>query len=162
MTVLQPVFLEEADTPSFVAQLEILRTLTPDLTRWLPPIRVGEPVPSEAGAVVVPDMTGVAYRRLADFQRIEGPILVVTSEFGTVSMWDWEIIDFLRRRGGSTIAPTSSAEYRDVLRSLEAKRELASASMLAYLDDLGAGMQPDIFKRFYWWEDGAWPTSRPR
>src|SRR4051812_2466457 len=115
MTVLQPVFLEEADTPSFVAQLEILRTLTPDLTRWLPPIRVGEPVPSEAGAVVVPDMTGVAYRRLAEFQRIEVPILVVTSEFGTVSMWDWEIIDFLRRRGVSTIAPTSSAEYRDVL-----------------------------------------------
>ena len=25
--------------------------------------------------------------------------------------------------------------------------------MLAYQDDLGGGMQPDIFKRFYWWED---------
>jgi L-fucose isomerase-like protein len=25
--------------------------------------------------------------------------------------------------------------------------------MLAYQDDLGAGMQPDIFKRFFWWED---------
>jgi L-fucose isomerase-like protein len=25
--------------------------------------------------------------------------------------------------------------------------------MLAYQDNLGAGKQPDIFKRFYWWED---------
>jgi L-fucose isomerase-like protein len=42
-----------------------------------------------------------------------------------------------------------------VLRSLGTRERLARSSMLAYLDDLGAGMQPDIFKRFYWWEDAC-------
>ncbi len=153
MTRLQPVFLEDVDTPSFVRQLEALRGLTGDLAEWAPPLAVGEPVPPSTSAVIVPDMTGEAYRRLTGFRSIEVPILVVTSEFGTVSMWDWEIIDFLRRRGVRTIAPTSLQEYHDVLRSIGTRERLAAATMLAYQDDLGAGMQPDIFKRFYWWED---------
>jgi len=78
---------------------------------------------------------------------------VITSEFGTVSMWDWEIRDHLRRRGVSTIAPTSLDESYDVCRALAVKGALARSSMLAYQDDLSAGMQPDIFKRFFWWED---------
>jgi hypothetical protein len=90
---------------------------------------------------------------LEGFASLAIPIVIVTSEFGTVSMWDWEIRDFLSRRGVPTLAPTSVAEYRDVIRSLGARRTVAGATMLAYQDDLGGGKQPDIFKRFYWWED---------
>lgn len=155
MTTLQPVYLQDVDTPSFVRQLEVLKDLTGDLASWLPPVAVGDTVPAGVSAVVVPDMTGEAYRRLEGFRAIEPPVLVVTSQFGTVSMWDWEIIGFLRERGVATIAPTSLQEYRDVLRSLGTRERLRVSSMLAYLDDLGAGMQPDIFKRFYWWEDAC-------
>jgi L-fucose isomerase-like protein len=87
------------------------------------------------------------------FRRIQQPILLITSEFGTVSMWDWEIRDYLRRRGISTIAPTSPQECEDICRALATKEALTRSSMLVYQDELGAGMQPDIFKRFYWWED---------
>ncbi|MEV0291607.1 hypothetical protein AB0H36_46405 [Kribbella sp. NPDC050820] len=153
MTVLQPVHLEGPDVPSFVRQLAALQQLSGGQLQWLPPIGLGEPVPAAAHAVIVPDMTGQAYRLLDEFRQIEQPILVVTSEFGTVSMWDWEIIDYLRERGVATIAPTSVEEYRDILGSLEARAQLSRSIMLAYQDDLGAGMQPDIFKRFYWWED---------
>jgi hypothetical protein len=98
-------------------------------------------------------MSGLAYRLLAEFQALRLPILIITSEFGTVSMWDWEIRDYLRRRSVDTVAPTSLGEFHDLCRALGVKQRLAGATMLAYQDNLGAGKQPDIFKRFYWWED---------
>ncbi|MCL2464481.1 MAG: hypothetical protein FWF28_05365 [Micrococcales bacterium] len=151
---LLPVYLEdETPEPDFYTQLAVLKELTSELVDWLDPAPIGAPVPPGVAAVAVPDMNGRAYRKLAEFRRIEVPILVITTEFGTVSMWDWEIRDFLRRRGVATIAPTSLTETLDVCRALALKDELARSTMVAYLDDLGAGMQPWIFKRFYWWED---------
>jgi hypothetical protein len=148
-----PVYLEPSPQPSFARQLDALRLLAEDLVEWLPPVHISAAAGIGATAVVVPDMSGAAYRLLDEFQAIAVPILVITSEFGTVSMWDWEIRDFLRRRGVDTVAPTSLQEYHDVLRALGVKDRLPRSTMLAYLDDLGAGKQPDIFKRFFWWED---------
>lgn len=102
---------------------------------------------------MVPDLSGLAYRMVDSFRRIEVPILLLSTEFGTVLMWDWEIRDHLRRRGVTTIAPTSLTECQDICRTLATQEALKHSSMLAYQDDLGSGMQPDIFKRFYWWED---------
>jgi hypothetical protein len=150
---LVPMYLEDEPKRSFHVQLEHLRTRLGSLVEWLPPAPVASAAPGEASAVVIPDLSGVAYRKLEALRAIERPILVITSEFGTVSMWDWEIRDFLRRRGVATVAPTSLQEAEDICRALAVKATLAGASMLAYQDDLGAGMQPDIFKRFFWWEE---------
>jgi len=152
---LLPVHLDDEPAEAYRTQLRHLQRLAGDAVTWLPGQHVRDAVPAEAAAVVVPDMNGRAYRLLEDFRRIEVPILVVTSEFGTVSMWDWEIRDFLRRRGVGTVAPTSLQEFTDVCRALRTKQNLASGVMLAYQDDLGAGKQPDIFKRFFWWEDSC-------
>ena len=150
---LVPLSLEPVSNDSFTRQLGQLIRLSGDLVEWLPPVYLGDPVPDTASAVVVADMSGLAYRLLEQFRAIGKPILVITSEFGTVSMWDWEIRDYLRRRGVATIAPTSLQEFTDICRALAVKEQLPTAKMLAYQDDLGAGKQPDIFKRFYWWED---------
>lgn len=107
----------------------------------------------DAAAIVIPDMSGLAYRLLKEFQALRLPILIITSEFGTVSMWEWEIRDYLRRRSVDTVAPTSLGEFHDLCRALGVKQRLAGATMLAYQDNLGAGKQGDIFKRFYRWED---------
>ncbi|MFC4242143.1 hypothetical protein ACFOYW_02055 [Gryllotalpicola reticulitermitis] len=150
---LLPVWLEEEPQDSFRNQLAALIELAGDEVDWLPAARVTDAAGIRCTAVVVPDMSGVAYRLLDSFARIEAPILVISTEFGTVSMWDWEIRDFLRRRGVSTLAPTSLTEMHDLFRALAARERLETATMLAYLDDLGGGKQPDIFKRFFWWED---------
>lgn len=150
---LLPVYLEEHPNESFHVQLACLRRLTGALVDWLDPAHIDDRVPDDTSAVVVPDLSGRAYRMVDSFRRIDRPILIITSEFGTVSMWDWEIRDHLRRRGVTTIAPTSLQECEDVCRSLATKEALARSTMLAYQDDLGAGMQAEIFKRFYWWED---------
>jgi hypothetical protein len=150
---LVPVSLEREPGEAFNRQLVELQALSAGLAEWLSPVFIGDAVPDEATAVVVPDISGLAYRLRAEFRRITVPILVVTTEFGTVSMWDWEIRDYLRRRGVATVAPTSIEEFTDLLRALAVRRTLPNTRMLAYLDDLGAGQQPDIFKRFYWWEE---------
>jgi hypothetical protein len=150
---LLPVFLEDYQTEPFRRQLEALKVLSGDFVEWLEPAQVAEAPRISASAVVVPDMSGLAYRLLREFQAIDLPIMIITSEFGTVSMWDWEIRDFLRRRDVDTIAPTSLEEFHDLCRAVGVKERLSSATMLAYQDNLGAGKQPDIFKRFYWWED---------
>jgi hypothetical protein len=150
---LLPVHLEDQSTEAFTVQLTRLRELTGELVDWLDPARIEAPVPHDASAVVVPDLNGRAYRMVDAFRRIDLPILLITSEFGTVSMWDWEIRDHLRRRGVDTIAPSSLQECEDICRTLATKEALSRSTMVVYQDDLGAGMQPDIFKRFYWWED---------
>ncbi len=150
---LLPVHLEARPKRPFHVQLEHLQRRLGDLVEWLAPAPIDAPVPPDASAVVVPDLSGVAYRKLDAFRAIDKPILVITSEFATVSMWDWEIRDFLRRRGVATVAPTSLQESEDICRALGVKETLAQCTMLAYQDDLGAGMQPDIFKRFFWWEE---------
>ena len=150
---LLPVHLEDVPSETLVRQLAKLKELTSELVDWLEPAHIDRPVPAGTSAVVVPDLSGLAYRMVDSFRRIDVPILLLSTEFGTVLMWDWEIRDHLRRRGVATIAPTSLTECEDICRTLATQETLRHSSMLAYQDDLGAGMQPDIFKRFYWWED---------
>lgn len=148
-----PVYLDPEPGEAFHTQLDHLKRLTDSLVEWAAPAHIDAPVPPDVSAVVVPDLNGRAYRMVDSFRRIDKPLLLITSEFGTVSMWDWEIRDHLKRRGVTTVAPTSLQETEDLFRALTTQKALASSTMFAYQDDLGAGMQPDIFKRFYWWEE---------
>ena len=124
---LLPVHLEARPKRPFHVQLEHLQQRLGDLVEWLAPAPIDAPLPPDASAVVVPDLSGVAYRKLDAFRAIDKPILVITSEFATVSMWDWEIRDFLRRRGVATVAPTSLQESEDICRALGVKETLAGA-----------------------------------
>ena len=48
-------------------------------------------VPQSADAVILPQVLGAAYRNIQQLKAIRMALLIITSEFGTVSMWDWEI-----------------------------------------------------------------------
>jgi hypothetical protein len=149
---LAPLYFEPGRDGDFDAQLQALAGLLPDHAELLPPVPLGAAVP-DADAVVFPQLLGEAYRRLADFKALRLPILIVTSQFGTLSMWDWEIIGYLRAEGVSTIAPYNLAQTRRVCNALRVKRELRGTRFLVYQDNPGAGAQASIFKRFYWWEE---------
>ncbi len=149
---LQPLHFSGGRTEAFEAQLNALRALLRDQAEFLEAAPLGAP-PDGADAVVFPEILGEAYRRRHDFQGIEIPILLITSEFGTLSMWDWEIASYLRAEGVTTIAPYTAAQAKHVCRALAVKRELTQSKFLVYQDNPGEGFQPEIFKRFYWWED---------
>lgn len=149
---LVPIYFEPGRDEGFDQQMHTLGELIGDQVELLDPVPLGADLP-EAEAVVVPQLLGEGYRRLADFQAIDLPILIITSEFGTLSMWDWELITYLKREGVTTIAPYSLEQTRKVCEALGVRRQLQRSKFVVYQDNPGKGEQPGIFKRFYWWED---------
>ena len=97
-TRLVPVYFDPGRDSGFDDQVNTLRNLLAEEAEILAPVALGDPIP-DAEAVVFPQMLGEAYRRLGDFKQIGLPLLIVTSEFGTISMWDWEIASYLRTEG---------------------------------------------------------------
>ena len=148
---LVPVYFDPGRDQDFDKQLLKLKDLLADCAEILAPVALGRPLP-DADAAVFPQLLGEAYRRVKDFQAIGLPILIVTSEFGTLSMWDWEIICYLKSHGVQTIAPYNLNQTKAVCRALRVKRELPGTKFLVYQDNPGEGAQASIFKRFYWWE----------
>ena len=147
-----PVYFDPGKDAGFDTQLNILRSLLDDEAEFLAPAELGTPLP-EAEAVVFPQLLGEAYRQVPAFQAIDLPILIITSEFGTLSMWDWEIIEYLKPAGVETIAPYNLQQTKKICAALRVKRELKTTKFLVYQDNPGEGFQAPIFKRFYWWED---------
>lgn len=150
---LVPLYFPNRDA-DFDKQVANLKTLLADYADILDPVPLGASLPA-ADAVVFPQVLGDAYRMLPAFQAIDLPILFITSEFGTMSMWDWEIGSYLSSEGVTTIAPYSIEQTRTICRALVVKRQLRSTRFLAFQDNPGEGFQPSIFKRFYWWEQEA-------
>lgn len=152
-----PVYFESAQDPDFVRQLQFLREVLAEEALLLEPVALGASLPG-ADAVVFPQMLGSAYRMLEEIRAIKLPILVITSEFATMSMWDWEINAFLAAAGVNVIAPYNLEQSRSVCRALALRRELTRSRFLVYQDNPGEGFQPEIFKRFYWWENACTQT----
>jgi len=149
---LVPLYFDPGRDADFDIQLANMQSLLADQAEFLTPMALGEPLP-EADAVVFPQLLGEAYRQLQHFKNIDIPILIITSEFGTVSMWDWEIASYLKSEGVETISPYNLAQTKNICRGLAVKRELQQSSFLVFQDNPGDGFQASIFKRFYWWED---------
>ena len=128
---LAPVYFKSAEDPDFAKQLAQLKLLLAAEADFLAPVALGQPIPAGGespapDAVIFPDMLGDAYRRLEEIQALPQPVLVVTSEFGTVSMWDWEINSFLAAKGVKVIAPNTLEKTKQACRALALKRMLKS------------------------------------
>ncbi len=160
---LVPLCFGLPDDPDLVAQTERLRELLVDVAEILELRPLGSAVPADADAVLFPQLVGDVYRRVPELRELTQPLLVLTSEFGTMAMWDWEIISYLRGEGIATLAPYSLADARTACRALAAKRRLRGGSFLVFQDAPGeGGFQPEIFKRFYWWEEECAERMRDR
>ena len=150
-TRLVPIYFKSKDE-EFDKQLDNLQKLLVEEAEFLKPVELGQPLPP-AEAAVFPQFLGEAYRSVKEFQQIDLPILIVTSEFGAVSMWDWEIASYLKSEGVETIAPYNLAQTQMICRALSVRRTLQQTRFLVFQDNPGKGFQASIFKRFYWWED---------
>jgi hypothetical protein len=150
---LVPIYFKTADDPDFSTQLQKLRTLLADEAEITEPVLLGSDLP-ETDGVIFPQMLGEAYRVVEKIQNLPQPLMIVTSEFGTVSMWDWEINSYLTAKGIKVIGPTSLEKTKQVCRAFALKRQLKRSKLLVFQDNPanGSGNQDAIFKRFYWWE----------
>ena len=150
---LLPVYFSAEPEEEFTRQVATLHRLFDDVANFLEPAPLGSVVPQSADAVILPQVLGVAYRNIQQLKAIRIPLLIITSEFGTVSMWDWEIAAYMRSEGIASLAPSSLEQARKICRALGVKRQLRKSKFLVFQDNPGAGFQASIFKRFYWWED---------
>jgi len=150
---LVPVYFKSAEDPDFVKQLNKLKVLLVEEAEILDPIALGKKLPDTDG-VIFPQMLGDAYRRLNEIKSLPQPLMVVTSEFGTVSMWDWEINSFLTAKGVKVVGPNTLEKTKQACRAFALKRQLQKSKFLVYQDNPASvgGNQDEIFKRFYWWE----------
>ncbi len=150
---LLPVYFTAEPDEEFNRQFAALHRLFDDEAEILAPVALGSPIPHSVDAVVLPEILGAAYRHMPLLKAIPVPLLIITSEFGTVSMWDWEVASCMRSEGIATLAPSTLDQARKMCHALGVKRQLQKAKFLVFQDNPGAGFQASIFKRFYWWED---------
>ena len=148
---LVPLTFEGKDA-DFDVQLDNLKRLLAAEADFLDPAPLGASLPP-ADAVIFPQLLGEAFRRIDEFKAIDIPIIVATSEFGMLNMWDWEIVSYLRTEGVTVIAPYKLEQTKKVCQGLGVKRQLQGTKFLVFQDQPGEGMQGEIFKRFYWFED---------
>ena len=149
---LLPVRFPSADA-EFDEQLARLGTLLGDVAEFLEPVTLGAEALPESEAAVFPQVLGDAYHHVQALRDLDRPRLVITTEFGTMAMWDWEIGRYLEEAGVPLLAPYELEQARALCRALALRRELTGTRFVVYQDDPGQGLLPAIFKRFYWWED---------
>lgn len=149
---LVPLYFRSGMDDDFKKKLSNLGTMLAEEAEVLDPVALGSKLP-EADAVLFPQLLGDAFKQMDELREVRIPFVVLTSEFGTVNIWDWEIISSMTAEGMKVFAPYTLDLTRKTCRTLALKRRLQSTKFLVYQDDPGEGMQAEIFKRFYWWED---------
>ena len=142
----------EREAGEYREQLERLKDIYGDTADFLASVTVGDPVP-DCDAILFPQMIGAGYHYRDVLKGYGKPVLVITSQFGTVDMWDWELISYLRSGGLTVFSPYNTGLGKVILRALATRTHLRGAKFLMFQDDPGEGMQAYIFKRFYWWEE---------
>lgn len=155
---LLPLYFEEAnerERQEFAEQMKKLEEHYGEEAEFLTPQCINAFEAKDADALVFPQLIGAVFSHKEALRGVKIPIIVLTSSFGTVEMWDWEIVAYLREELGLTVfSPYNLELAKVIMRSLAAKTEmLAGKKFLMMQDSPGEGMQAYIFKRFYWWED---------
>lgn len=158
---LVPLYFSEAnerERQEFSVQIARLKEFYGDVAEFLPATLLGDPIP-DADAILFPQLIFAAFRHDDEMKSCGLPMIVLTSRFGTVEMWDWEIITYLRDLGCNVFSPYSIDMAKTILRAIAVKSSLkAGAKFLMFQDTPGEGMQANIFKRFYWWEEESTRT----
>lgn len=154
--VLAPVYfslINEREAGELKEQLKVLENLYGDVADFLEPVVVGEPIDETAEAIVFPQMIFEAFRVADTLAAYDMPMIVLTSKYGTVEMWDWEIVTYLREKGMTVFSPYNIELAKTIIRGVTVKAILKNgARFLMFQDSPGEGKQANIFKRFYWYE----------
>lgn len=148
-----PIYFKEEIDEEFKKQTENLKLLLHDEAEIIEPVQLGSRL-QDADGVIIPQLLGDAFKKIELLKKINIPIIICTSDFGTVNMWDWEIVAFMKTEGIDVFSPYSLELTKIICKSLALKRDLNKTKFLVYQDMPGAGgLQGEIFRRFYWWED---------
>lgn len=156
-TKLLPVFFpenNEREQKEYYQQTERMTGMYQREAEFCSPVSINEMCGQNADMIVFFQLTGYVFQYKEELKKISLPVVVLTSEFGTVEMWDWEIVAWLREEIGMCVfAPYSRDMAKVILRAQGVRKRMKEGAVfLLFQDEPGEGMQAGIFKRFYWWE----------
>ncbi|MEI6876494.1 MAG: hypothetical protein WCL50_15345, partial [Spirochaetota bacterium] len=80
---LVPLYFKSGMDAEYKAQLETVKALLKDEAELLPPAALGSKLP-EADACLFPQLIGDAFKQLGQLKALGLPLIMMTSEFGTV------------------------------------------------------------------------------
>lgn len=141
--------MNEREQDEFREQMKLLTEMYGDVAQFEEPVKVGEEMPEGADAAVFPLLIFAAYRHDEQLISCSLPMIILTSEYGTIEMWDWEIATYLRQLGCRVFTPYSVDMAKTIMRAFAVKRKLADgAKFLMFQDTPGEGKQANIFKKF--------------
>lgn len=144
--------INDREEGEFKDQLSKLEELYGDTAEFMDAVITGEVIP-ECDAIIFPQLIGAAYQYKEEIANYKKPVIVITSQFGTVDMWDWELVSYFKSAGITVFSPYNTTLGKVIFRALAVKNKLAGAKFIMFQDDPGEGMQAYIFKRFYWWQE---------
>ncbi|MCI7814483.1 MAG: hypothetical protein SO016_07010 [Lachnospiraceae bacterium] len=144
--------INDRERGEYQEQLDKLNEYYGEVADFMDTVIAGDKIP-ECDAIVFPQLIGAAYHYKEIFEQYNRPMVVITSQFGTVDMWDWELIAYMRSHGLNVFSPYNIELGKIIFRAIAAKEHMKGAKFLMFQDDPGEGMQAYIFKRFYWWEN---------
>ena len=147
----------ERERKEYGMQLERIKKLYDSEVEILDSVCLGEEIPKEADLVLIPQLFGSVFHQRESLEKISIPIMLVTSEFGTVEMWDWEIAAWLRDELKLNVFFPYNCEMAKVIfRSVSVKKQMKEGiRFLMFQDSPGEGMQAYLFKKFYWWNESC-------
>lgn len=153
-----PLYFKGKKNSEFDEQLSRIKKLLENEADFLEPVECGTPIP-EADAIVFPKLVRDAFKEVETIKKINLPIIILTSLFGTIEMWDWEIATYYKSKGIKVFTPYNLELSKTICRALALKRDIGQTKFLVFQDNPGEGvegvstMEGFIFKRFYWFED---------
>ena len=125
--VLQPFYFSgrnDREVGEYQQQLDKLVQLYGEDVEFLEPLEFGTEIPKDAQAIIFPQLFGAIFREKERLREIKLPIIILTSEFGTVEMWDWEIVAWLRDELHLNVfSPYNTELARVIFRTIAAKVE---------------------------------------
>lgn len=149
-----PLQFEGTKTEEFDKILGKLREIYADEMETTEPVMLGNKIPEDADAVLIPVMWVDAYINLELFQKtIHKPIIVITTVFGVSLMFDWESVAYLKSKGFEVYNPHSIELGKTIFKALALKRLMKHQKFLIFQDTPGDGLIPEQFKIFYWWNE---------
>jgi len=155
---LVPIYFKGKKNSEFDEQLSRIKKFLENEAEFLEPVELGTYVP-DADAIVFPKLVRDAFKEVETIKKIDLPVIFLTSLFGTIEMWDWEIATYYKLKGIKVFTPYNLELSKTICRALALKRDIVQTKFLVFQDNPGEGvegvstMEGFIFKRFYWFED---------
>lgn len=79
--------MNEREQDEFREQMKLLTEMYADVAQFEEPVKVGEEMPEGADAAVFPLLIFAAYRHDEQLISCSLPMIILTSEYGTIEMW---------------------------------------------------------------------------